>query len=373
MPCEELAYSELAERLIANLGGRRELLSAMIGLTDRCNLRCVHCFVHDAARDRELRARELTTQQWFQIFDKLADAGCLSLTWTGGEILVRDDFAELYRYAKQKGFLITLMTNGTLLTPEIVELLQEWYPLYLDISLYGLSAEMYQQVTDNGGAFDSVMRGIELLQRAGVPFRLKTIAMTVTRHQVAAMYGFAAEQGVTFRHDGVLVPARHGADISHLRLPPAELVAMDALHPDGAEDLKRLQKRFVDFVAAHPTGRATFLYTCGAGLHSCYVDPYGWMGLCQLNRPGVYGLSSGSFWEGWKRLEEVRQTPVTKDFECLHCTVSGLCQRCPVFSRLENGDPETVVDYACSVAHLRAARLGFDLAEAGLNAEPITA
>jgi radical SAM protein with 4Fe4S-binding SPASM domain len=364
MPCEELAYSELGERLVRNLDGRRVPLSAMIGLTDRCNLRCVHCFVHDPSRDRDLRAQELTTEQWFQVFDKLADVGCLWLTWTGGEILVRDDFAELYRYAKQKGFLITLMTNGTLLTAEIVELLQEWYPVFLDISLYGLSAEVYQQVTGNRGAFDSVVRGIEMLQRAGVPLRLKTMALTLTRHQVAAMYEFAADLGVGFRHDGILFPTHHGADISHLRLPPVDLVALDPLHPDAEEDLQRLQKRFEDFVEANPTDTQTYLYTCGAGLRSCYIDPYGQMGLCQMVRPGAYDLVAGSFWEGWRRLGALRKMRVTKDFECLHCTLAGFCQRCPAFSRLENGDPETVVKYPCAVAHLRAERLGLDVAEA---------
>ena len=59
---------------------------------------------HDPARDREVRSRELTTEQWFGIFDQLAEAGCLWMTWTGGEILLRSDFRELYSYAKRKGF-----------------------------------------------------------------------------------------------------------------------------------------------------------------------------------------------------------------------------------------------------------------------------
>jgi len=357
MPCLELAYNEFSEELDDKLQGRRAPMSVTIGLTDRCNLRCVHCFVHDPAQDRKVRARELTTEQWYDIFDKLTEAGTLWMAWTGGEILLRQDFAELYRYAKSRGFLLTLLTNGTLLTPAIVDLLTEWYPFAVEITLYGLSNEAYERVTGVRDGFDRVQQGIELLLEASVPIRLKTIAMTPTRHEVRAMYDFAADLGVEFRHDGVLFQTYHGKDIGELRLPPAELVALDSAFEDVDEDFQRLHERYADILGANPDYEE-YVYTCGAGFRSFYVDPYGRMGPCQMTRPAVYDLAAGAFAEGWQVLGQIRTTRVSKEFDCLHCDLAGFCQRCPAFSMLEHGDPETVVEYACDITHLRARRLG---------------
>jgi radical SAM protein with 4Fe4S-binding SPASM domain len=371
MPCEHLDYGQFSGLLDQNLGGRRAPLSVTIGLTDRCNLRCVHCFVHDPAKDREARSRELTTAQWYGIFDQLADAGCFWMTWTGGEILLRADFADLYRYAKRKGFLLSLLTNGTLLTREVVDLLGEWCPLLVEISLYGLTRETYERVTGVPGAYDQIMRGIDLLQEAGVPLRLKTIAMTLTQHEVPAMYEFAAALGVQFRHDGVLFQTYHGRDISDLRLPPAELVQLDDVHPRAAEDFLRLNERHQGSLQENPAYAREHVYICGAGFRSSYVDPYGWLGLCQMTRPAVYDLASGAFDEGWKLLGRRRRTKVTKDYECLHCNLAGFCQRCPAFSMLEHDDAESVVEYPCAITHLRAERLGIE-APSELHREPMS-
>ena len=52
----------------------------------------------------------------------MVDAGTLFLLFTGGEVLVRRDFPELYLYALAKGLLVTVFTNGTLVTERIADL-----------------------------------------------------------------------------------------------------------------------------------------------------------------------------------------------------------------------------------------------------------
>ena len=47
---------------------------------------------------------------------EIKEAGCLYLLLTGGEPLLREDFPEIYTFAKHNGFLVTVFTNGTLLT-----------------------------------------------------------------------------------------------------------------------------------------------------------------------------------------------------------------------------------------------------------------
>lgn len=368
MPCDEIGYVEYFSTLDAKMQRQRAPLFAVIELTERCNLRCKHCYIHDPARDREVQSKELTTEQWYDLFDELAEAGCLWMTWTGGEILLRSDFVPLYRYAKAKGFLITLFTNGTLLTTELVDFLCEWYPQSVEISLYGLTAETYEKVTGVRGALGRSISAIGELAAAGIPLRLKTVVMSLNKHELSAMYDYAASLGIDFRHDGVLRPTFHGKDISDLRLPPAEVVSLDFVRPTAVESFMAAYQMSANASVSNPLYDPGRLYNCGAGFRSFHIDPYGQLTGCHMVRAPSYDLKTGSFQEGWDNfLGDLRSMRITKDLRCIHCDLVGLCQRCPAFSELENADPESVVEYACAVAHLRAEQLGIPEARNPLN------
>ena len=101
------------------------------------------------------------------------DEGCLWFLLTGGEPLVRRDFLEIYQYIKRKGLLATVFTNGTLLTPKIADVLAEWRPFAIEITLYGRTQETYERVTGIPGSHARCMRGIELIMERGLPLNLK--------------------------------------------------------------------------------------------------------------------------------------------------------------------------------------------------------
>ena len=128
-------------------------------------------------------ARELSTDELRRIIDEIADAGCLWLLFTGGEIFARKDFLEIYTHAKQRGLLISLFTNGTQVTPAIADYLAVWRPFAIEITLYGRTRETYERLTGVPGSFDRCMRGIRLLKERGLPLKLKSVAVTINRHE----------------------------------------------------------------------------------------------------------------------------------------------------------------------------------------------
>jgi radical SAM protein with 4Fe4S-binding SPASM domain len=75
-----------------------------------------------------------------------------------------------------------------------------------------------------------------------------------------------------------------------------------------------------------------------------------------MGRGPGYSVLEGSVREGWQDYlyRQRFEQPFSKDFECRTCQITALCGRCPGFADMENGDPESVVDYMCQVAHLRA-------------------
>jgi hypothetical protein len=136
---------------------------------------------------------------------------------------------------QEKGFLITLFTNGTLINEKIADYLVEWPPFAIEITLYGRTRETYEALTAIPGSYDRCLRGIKLLRERGLPLKLKTVATSINKHEVFAMKQFAEEElGVEFKIDGQINP-RIDCSQSPLavRLTPEEVVALDMNAPKG--------------------------------------------------------------------------------------------------------------------------------------------
>ncbi len=124
LPLPQISARELFERISHGTDGGRYPLAGQWELTCRCNLRCVMCYTDPFNTPEKIR-QELTYPEITRILDELQEAGCVELCLTGGEPLARKDFLDIYSYAKGKGFLLTVFTNGTLITPEIADHLCE--------------------------------------------------------------------------------------------------------------------------------------------------------------------------------------------------------------------------------------------------------
>ena len=356
---KETSYTEFSGKVHGKVSpNSRSPIAGTIEVTRRCNLSCVHCYNNLPAGDPEARARELSLGEYRRILDELAEAGTLWILLTGGEVFARADFMEIYRYAKQKGFLLTLFTNGTAITEARADVLAEWRPFAIEITLYGQTEETYERLTGVAGSFDRVRRAIDVLLERGLSLSLKSVVIKENQHELQAMKDFADDLGVEFKFDAMINPRLDGS-LAPLatRLDPTDVVRLDV------HDSNRLEAwdQFCDHFhgPAQPPGREDRLYNCGGAVNSFSISPYGELGLCGFSTGAAFDLRQGSFEEGWKsflgRVVERRTKTVTK---CTTCHLKSLCGMCPAMGELENGDPEKPVDFLCHVAHLRAHVLG---------------
>jgi len=224
-------------------------------------------------RDPISERNELTYQEHCRILDEITDAGCLWLLFTGGEILARRDFLDIYTYAKQKGLLITLFTNGVLVTERIADTLAEWRPFSIEITLYSRTGETHEKVTGIPGSFEQGIRGIRLLLERNLPLRLKTIAMTANRQEVWEMKRYVEEDlGLEFKFDAMINP-RIDASPGPLevRLKPEEIVGMDLQDPKRVAEWRRFAERFNGPV--HSPERWDNAYHCNGGVNAFAIDP----------------------------------------------------------------------------------------------------
>jgi radical SAM protein with 4Fe4S-binding SPASM domain len=319
-------------------------LSGSLELTRRCNLRCVHCYLGPQEQVRRAAGREMDTAQVTSILDQATEAGCLHLLITGGDPLLRQDFAEIYRHARLAGLDVTVFTNGTLVTEQIVELFQELPPHIVEITLYGATAETYERITDTPGAYRRCLAGIERLRDGGVRVGLKTMLVTLNRHEFAAIEALAADYGARFRFDP-LINARLDGDRGplSLRVAPAEAIGLEFASPKRRQAWLDYGARAADFL---PSDR---LVQCGAGQTAFHVDAFGNLKPCLMLPWLSYSLHSGTFADGWAALAPIRDAKVNAGNRCAACPQRFYCGYCPGLLALENGDPEIPADYLCAL------------------------
>lgn len=345
----ETRYSEFSKHIHDKAVAKRIPIGGDIELTFRCNLKCAHCYVSYDPKKEEMSYKEIC-----HILDEVTDVDCFWLLITGGEPLVRDDFLDIYTYAKKKGLIITLFTNGTLITPLIADYLKEWPPFSVEITLYGITEKTYERVTGVSGSFECCMRGIGLLLERKIPLKLKTMVITLNQHELWDIKKYVEDLGVQFRFDAVLNPKLDGSkEACRLRISPEEVVRLDLADERRLKEWKEFCQKFWG------PAKSDKLYVCGAGHTSFHIDPYGELSICTMSRNPSYNLRQGSFQEGWYDFTpKIRKQKPKTDYKCAKCDLLSLCGQCPGWAKLENNNRETPIEYLCQIAHLRAKAFG---------------
>ncbi len=322
----------------------RAPLAASIELTCACNLRCRHCYINDPST----RSRDLSLDQIESIFTDLARHEVLFLVLTGGEPLLRPDFPELYRLARQLGFIVIIFTNATLVSPSLAKTLLEYPPRRIEVSIYGHTRETYERVTGIPGSFDRFQQGLALLLNNGLSVELKTVVMQANRHELMAMRDWATELGCQFRYDP-LIHCSLAGDTTPIRerIPPPDVLDLQMSNPQD-------QMQFLTYAARIANlPPQTHLFECGAGKQIIHIDALGQAHPCVIWRKHPYDLTRQSLHTGWaNHLQHLQSLPPPQG-DCSACKDRGFCGRCAPISLLEVGDAGKAVPFHCDLARLR--------------------
>ena len=355
MTIDSISYRDFHTKVRDSWSSKRLPTHGMIEVTRRCPQSCVHCYNNLPLHDEENARRELTTAEHIRIIDEIVEAGCLWLTYTGGEIFARPDFLDIYTHAKKMGLLVTLYTGGSLITPQIADYLATWRPYLVEITIYGSTRETHESVTRVSGSYDKCMRAIRLLCERAIPLRLKTIVLTLNQHELGQMKDVVEKElGLSFRFDSLVTPR---LDFSlrplSFRVSAGTAVDLEMRDPRQAPDWKNLARQFGGSFPA--LGPKKELYSCNAGISGFGIDAYGGMNLCLFSSCGKYDLRGGSFKAGWEgALAAERRRKVSRVTKCLDCSIRHLCGACPPNGEFEHNDAEAPATFYCEVAHLRA-------------------
>jgi len=320
--------------------------------TNACNLNCKHCY----QRADEPTPDELSTEKRIEIIDQLDEANVASIAFSGGEPLMRGDFFEVVDYAVEKGFYVSVATNGTLLTKQNVKKLKNVGVGYVEISLDGAKRETHESFRGVNGCFDKTLMGIRNSVEEGL---YTCIATTATKHNVYEISDIVELS----KHLGVkrvivfnFIPTGRGEKIVNLDLSPtereqllkylySELIKGEIETLCTAPQFARvcLQQSLLSksdvlsptyFAAFEFHGKtkrlADFLGGCGAATLYCAIQPNGLVTPCVFVPIVVGDLKKQNFKDVWlhsKVMNDLREREKLKG-RCGSCEYKYVCGGC---------------------------------------------
>ena len=324
-------------------------------LTARCNFNCPMCYVHMTPEQlRNDPRRELTGSHWLDIARQARDQGMVFALLTGGEPLVREDFFEIYEGMKKLGLLISINTNGSLLSGEILDRFLADPPARFNISLYGGSNKTYSRMCGNP-AYDRVVSAIGALRSAGADVSLNLSITPGNRGDLEQIYRKAVELDVNVKAASYMYPSvrvNGGKSGCCHRLSPEEAaeaaVQWDLLRFDE-ETFAQRAENMVRLVCTEPEGCSNEQgegIGCRAGSTAFWLTWDGKMRPCgMMTGPETEPLVSG-FEAAWKALRE-KTARIRLPDRCGSCGHRSVCGVCAAVCQSETGSFESVPEYVC--------------------------
>ncbi len=300
-----MAYPRLARRLITQgrwgtlaqagwraLGVKRGVRRGspaggpMLGtlfLTYRCNNDCFMCHTLEVAKERKGQGlKELDTAGLKTLIDGFAALGVPALSLTGGEPLIRPEVPELVAYARAKGLLVHLNTNGMLLDAKMAGRLVEAGIDSVNLSLDGANAETHDRLRRTKGGFSRVQSAVAHLRAArgrssGPAVNLVSVISSENLPEVPAIVALAR----SWKADSLgFMPAQF-FDLPSMKplgdsgMTPQRLLELDLLLDGLRKDpLVESSGAYLDLFADCLSGKSSPL-SCLVGYHSLTVDCFG--------------------------------------------------------------------------------------------------
>lgn len=324
-------------------------LNVSLELTYRCNLRCRHCYIPGASASTD----ELSTSEVKHVLDQLMASGSMFLTLTGGEALVRRDFWDIADYAKSQGFGLRIFSNGSLITREVSHRIKQLFPIAVEISLYGATAQTHDSITRVSGSYARTLQGIDNLLEDGVNTVVKNTWMSLNCQEVRSYKRMMDEKGINHNHTVMVSPRNDGdATPCSYRLDDDQLRHVIATFRQTERDTSK-EEQYPDEGKSQDIGGIPI---CNAGNSSCRISPDGGVYPCVQFQEKAGNLRETSFASIWnkagifKQLRRITRRDLT---QCKNCEYMAYCYRCPGLAMLETQDLTAPDSVSCQIAKIR--------------------
>ena len=326
-------------------------------ITDKCNLRCVHCYQENYTDilDMSLEELKVIAKKLFQTLSKWGKKGDISIT--GGEPFIRKDLLSFLEYLDSSGQVsnLDILSNGTMLTDEIVEKLRTLAKLHsVQISLDGASPKTHDEIRGRG-TFEKAINGIRVLHHHGIDTKIMFTLQRCNMQDVPSLIDLAIREGVTGLTIERVVPMGSAEDIKDSLLSSEEIRDTFQYISDRAdvEYEKGTQLRILKYrplwINVNPHRAKTGVTTaphkelgavCSIGLDGLCILPDATVLPCRRLPISIGNLKRDSLEEIWFTSDLLWQIADKRnlDGKCNSCEFIARCSGCRAMAYAYTGD-----------------------------------
>lgn len=292
---------ELEKHLVARANETFEPLTANFELTPLCNLHCDMCFVRLTRQQVDERGGLHDANSWLDIARQLQQMGTLFILLTGGEPMLHPEFQRIYTTLRSMGFIITLNTNGTMITEEMCRDTFREKPRRVNVTLYGSSADTYGRLCHNREGYERTVSALRLLRKYDIDTKLNLSMVRENSDDYDDIMALAHELDIPVVSNSYMFPVQRtlcgrATHVVESRLPAQEAARLENLYlryKQGAEYTDHSKQAVFKALNGTPSAEGTTL-SCRAGRSSMWVTWQHHITPCAMMDTPCIDLSTGA-------------------------------------------------------------------------------
>ena len=303
-------------------------------ITLACNARCVHCGSSAGAA----RPRELSTGEATALVEELASLGCRTITLSGGEPLVREDWPVIAGAARGRGMTVEMITNG-LLAAARADAIARAGLAGVSFSIDGPSA-VHDELRRVDGALERLLEGAVALKARGVRIGAVTQVCRLNVSSLDWIHDLLVERGFEAWQIQLTLPQGRAASgnlcLGPGEMPPLEkaivaLVRRGALHIEAADTIGWMSRAEPLLRSGGPRGHKVW-GSCQAGLRAVGITSDGTVRGClsmppEFDEGNVRERSLSSIWRSPDAFAYNRKFSAgALEGACAACAFAPLCR-----------------------------------------------
>lgn len=315
-------------------------VKSTIELLAPCNLNCIHCYVtHD-------KKNALTFEVVCSLLEQMQEAGGLYVSYTGGEIALRDDLLAIVKESRRRHFAVQLLSSGTLWGPHDWDDIAAANVHSVRLSVYGMTADVHDRVTQRPGSLGKTQAtALGLLER-GVSVAISAPILDINTQQISDLFAWAESIGAEIATTSDITWTDRNS--SHT-----------AQHNAGFEQLVQLYRH--DRIQAHtvldnPCEKSATESPCSVGQYSTFIQCTGDVMPC-INWPYSAGnVLKERYIDIWRYSPVFNFARHLKWQQLTSCTTCGDAKSCSPCAGMNLRETGTVASPSPTVCNSTAAK-----------------
>ncbi len=163
-----------------------------LGITSKCNFHCKHCYLTPEQKNKDMPFERIRA-----LLDECCAEGIFKIVYTHGEIFLHPKWVEVLEHGYKNHLVQNILTNGSLITPQICEQIEKNKIKKVILSLDSTNQELHNKNRNNPHAWEGLWRGVECLQKyTTAQLSLNSVLSSWTIDELCKMVDIATSRNV---------------------------------------------------------------------------------------------------------------------------------------------------------------------------------